>query len=238
MTAPASYRRDGDIGWIELDDGKVNALSPTMQAAVNDALDRAEADGVVVVLRGREGRFSAGFDLGVLSSDAAAGADMVDGGFRLARRLLAHRRPVLIACTGHAIAMGSFLLLAADGRIGVDGPFRVQANEVAIGMTMPHTALTLMRHRLTPAGCSRAAVLSQAHTPAEAVAVGFLDEIVPAADFEERVREAALDAAKLDPGAHVLSKRRMRAQLLAELDEAIETDRSELTATLAAAGVD
>jgi enoyl-CoA hydratase len=64
---------------------------------------------------------------------------MLERGFQLALRLLDHPAPVVIACNGHAVAMGLFLLLSGDYLIGVDGPFRLVANEVAIGLTMPLT---------------------------------------------------------------------------------------------------
>ena len=156
MTDIASYERNDDISTISLDDGKANVISPTMIAAVNRALDQAEADGTVVILAGRSRIFSAGFDLQVLGrlDDEAAG--MLRGGFELAARILAFPAPVVVACTGHALAMGSFLLCAADYRVGADGEYKIGANEVAIGLTMPLPALAILRHRLSPALHTRA----------------------------------------------------------------------------------
>src|SRR5580693_1234203 len=128
-------RLDNSIATITLDDGKVNVLSPDMLDQVNTALDEA-ADAAVVVLTGRPGVFSAGFDLRVLQARDEAADRMIRGGFELAARLLTFPAPVLIACTGHAIAMGSFLLLSADYRIGAEGAYKITANEVAIGMSI------------------------------------------------------------------------------------------------------
>ena len=80
---------------------------------------------------------------------------MVIGGFELSERLLSFSRPVIIVCSGHAIAMGLFLLLSGDHRIGPEGPFKFQANEAVIGVTIPNAAVESLRQRLTPACLSR-----------------------------------------------------------------------------------
>ena len=132
-----SYHCDDAIATITIDDGKVNALSLAVLAELNAALDQAERDGAVVILAGRDGVFSAGFDLPVLRGGGPDARAMLRAGFELAARLLAFPRPVVIACTGHAVAMGVFLLLCGDYRVGATGPYKITANEVAIGLTMP-----------------------------------------------------------------------------------------------------
>jgi enoyl-CoA hydratase len=204
-----------------------------MQAEIGAALDQAERDDVVTVVRGRPGVFSAGFDLGVLRAGGAAGPEMVLGGFELARRVLGHPRPVVIGCTGHAIAMGAFLLLSGDHRVGVAGPAKLAANEVAIGLTLPHAATEILRQRLTPAAFPRAALLSETFTPEAAVTAGFLDEVADAAAFDDRLHEIATALTRLDGTAHRATKRRVRAPILEVLATAIAADRAELDELLA-----
>jgi enoyl-CoA hydratase/carnithine racemase len=124
-----SYYCDDAIATITIDDGKVNALSFAVLAELNAALDQAERDGAVVILAGRDGVFSAGFDLPVLRGGGPDALAMLRAGFELAARLLAFPRPVVIACTGHAVAMGVFLLLCGDYRVGATGPYKITANE-------------------------------------------------------------------------------------------------------------
>src|SRR5262249_2560227 len=143
------------------DDGKVNAMSPRMIAATGAAFDRARADRAAVVLTGRPGVFSAGFDLTVLRASPGDAMAMVRSGFELAARVLTHPRPVVVACTGHAVAMGVFLLLPGDSRLGVAGAYRIVANEVAIGLTMPLPAVAILRYRLTPSCFDRAVGLAE-----------------------------------------------------------------------------
>src|SRR5262249_51718111 len=133
MSTLVTYDRTDAVATITLDDGKVNVLSPPMQSAIHVALDRAEADDAAVVLLGRDGVLSAGFDLDVLRDGGPDSIAMVRGGFELAARVLAFPRPVVIGCTGHAVAMGAFLLLSGDYRLGVAGDYLLTANEVAIG---------------------------------------------------------------------------------------------------------
>src|ERR1700748_848099 len=178
MSGPVTYRRDESIAVITMDDGKVNVLGPTMQQALNDALGHADRDDVgAVVIAGNHRVFSGGFDLKVLTSGEVQPAiDMLKGGFELSYRLLSYPKPVVMACTGHAIAMGAFLLASGDHPIA--GPaYNVQANEVAIGMTIPYAALEVMKLRLTRSAYQQAAGLAKSFFRETALAAGCGGEI-------------------------------------------------------------
>jgi enoyl-CoA hydratase len=210
------------VATLTMDDGKANALSPSMLADLNGGFDRVEKeDGFAVVLAGRPGRFSGGFDLGVLRAGGPDAEGMLRGGFQLAERLLGFPRPIVMACTGHALAMGAFLLCSGDYRVGAAGDFKLQANEVAIGLTMPHPAVAIIRHRLTPSAFDRAVGLSEVCAPADAVAVGWLDRVVAPEAVIPEAQAVAASFAALDPTAHAGSKLRTRAALLAELRRSI-----------------
>jgi enoyl-CoA hydratase len=183
MAHPVSCKLADGIATITMDDGKANALSLSMLATVNDALDRALEVEAIVILTGRPGIFSGGFDLQVMGGGGPDAGQMLEDGFLLALRLLEYPFPVVIACNGHAIAMGSFLLMSADYRIGVEGPYRLVANEVAIGLTMPRAAIEICRQRLTPAHFQRVVMLAESYTPSDGVAAGFLDRVVLDADL-------------------------------------------------------
>src|ERR1700752_2983326 len=146
MSGPVTYRRDESIALITMDDGKVNALGPTMQQALNEALDNADRDDVgAVVIAGNQRVFSAGFDLKILTAGEVQPAiDMFRGGFELSYRLLSYPKPGVMACTGPAIAMGAFLLASGDHRVAAPA-YNIQANEVALGMTIPYAALEGMK---------------------------------------------------------------------------------------------
>jgi enoyl-CoA hydratase len=224
MSTLVTYRREDSIATITMDDGVRNALSLDMFAAVNEALDRAQADRAVVLLSGREGVFSAGFDLRTLGGGGPDAFRMVKTGFELAERMLSFPAPIVVACTGHAIAMGAFLLLAGDHRVGVAGEFKIGANEVAIGLTMPYFGIEICRQRLTPAYFHRSVINAEIYRPEEAAAAGFLDRFVPAAELQEAALATAARLAKLDIDVHTATKLRAREQALKAVRAAIEAD--------------
>ena len=222
-----SYHFDGTIATITIDDGKVNVLSLAVLAELNAALNQAEQDDAVVVIEGRDGVFSAGFDLPVLRNGGPDARTMLHAGFELAARLLTFPGPVVIACTGHAVAMGVFLLLCGDYRVGATGPFKITANEVAIGVTMPRAAVEICRQRLTPAYFHRAVALAETFSPADAVAAGFLDRAVEASEVREVARGIAAQLATLDRPAHEATKERARQPALTAIRSAIDADVAE-----------
>jgi enoyl-CoA hydratase len=219
-----TYRLADGIATIAMDDGKVNALSPAMFAELGAALDRAQADGAAVVLTGRDGRFSAGFDLKTLGAGPPHAADLVLGGFRLAERLYGFPAPVVAACSGHALAMGVFLILPADLRIGAAGAFKLGANEVAIGLTMPYFALELCRHRVAPTHLVRVVQNAELFAPDDAVTAGLLDRVVPAGELADAARAAAAQLAALPRAVYAQTKQRTRADGLRALRAALEAD--------------
>jgi len=218
MSELISYALSDGVATITLDDGKVNALSSAMLGAVSDGLGRAEADGAAVVLTGRATTLSAGFDL---RCPAEEWPQMLIDGARLAERMLAFPRPTVVACNGNAVAMGAFLLLSADLRIGVSGEFAIGLNEVTIGLTMPWFGLALARHRLARPAFDRCAVTGVLLDPAEAVAAGFLDRVVEPDQLTGAAAEAARGLCALDQAAHAATKLRVREQALAGVRDGI-----------------
>jgi len=224
-----SYELRGNVAVVRVDDGKANAFSFALLEALHAALDRAEKEARALVLLGREERFSGGFDLAVMrGGDAAALGRLVGGGGRLALRLYEYPLPVLLGCTGHALAMGAVLLLAGDLRIGAQGAFKIGLNEVAIGLTLPVFATELARARLSPRHLQRATVLAEVYDAEGAVAAGFLDRAVPAAALEATVLEEAARLAELHPLAHRATKRRIREHALAALRTSLDEDLSKI----------
>ena len=213
------------VAVIKLDDGKANALSLPMQSAFNSALDQAQQAKLPVVITGRSGILSAGFDLKTLAASGQPAVDMLNGGIEIAIRLLSFETPVVVACGGHAIAMGVFLLQCGDYRIGVAGNFKYSANEVAIGMTMPWSTIEILRQRLTPAALSRAVLLAETFTPTIGVENGLIDRVVAT---EAELLPTALETAKffsaLNGAAHAASKNRLRGEVVAAIRDGLAKD--------------
>ena len=211
------YRIEESVAVIEMDDGKANAISHSMLEGLNRALDRAEKEAKAIVLSGRAGRFSGGFDLGVMRGGAEQALALVGRGAELALRVYGFSLPVVIACTGHAIAMGAVLLLSADTRLGAEGDFKIGLNEVAIGLPLPPFAMRLAEARLSKRHLVRAALQAEIYAPPGAADAGFLDRVTSA----DALAASALGEAKrllaLDPGAFRATKTALRSDTIARI---------------------
>ncbi len=219
-----TYSRSDSVSTIAMDDGRVNVFSIPMLRALHQAFDQAEREETVVILKGRPGCFSAGFDLQTMRGPREDVRTILTLGATLAERLLAFPSPVVVACTGHAFPAGAFLLMAADMRVGADRPFKLGLNEVRIGLTLPWFAIVLARHRLTPAHFAHAAVTGDMFDPEAAREAGLLDRVVPPADVDAVALGAAQDLGSVDRTAHAATKLRVRQSVLKDLRAAIELE--------------
>ncbi|MBC2657107.1 crotonase/enoyl-CoA hydratase family protein [Pseudomonas sp. MSSRFD41] len=228
MSELISYHLEDGIATLTLSNGKVNAISPDVIAAFNAALDQATADRAVVIITGQPGILSGGYDLKVMTAGPKEAVALVTLGSTLARRLLSHPFPVIVACPGHAVAKGAFLLLSADYRIGVEGPFSIGLNEVQIGMTMHHAGIELARDRLRRSAFHRSVINGEMFDPHSAVDAGFLDKVVSAEELQSAALAAARQLKKINMVAHKNTKLKVRKALLESLDNAIREDQQHL----------
>jgi enoyl-CoA hydratase len=220
-----NYQFANGISTITLDDGKVNALSINMQNALHTALDKAEADGGVMVLCGNQKMFSAGFDLKVFQSGGEELQRMLIGGAELSYRLFSFPTPVVAACTGHAIAMGFFMLLSCDYRIGPNTPAKICANEVEIGLTLPYFAIEICKQKLAPTFLYRTMHLAEGFYGEAAVAAGYLDSAVAPDQVIVTAQEKAQQLSKLNLSAYKATKLRSMADNFDRMKKAMEKDR-------------
>jgi enoyl-CoA hydratase len=221
MSEKLSIDRDDAVVILTMDDGRANALGPDLSAALSLAVAEAASDESVeaIVLAGREGRFSAGFDLDIIGSgDRAAVRSMVDAGGSLVRQLYGCDVPVVAACTGHAVAAGALLLLGCDVRIGPDAPVKIGLNEVAIGMVLPGWALTIASARLSKRHMQRSIMNARLFDGSNAVDAGFLDAAVAPESVLETARAEAKAMASLDRSAYKGTIAAFRGDTLAEMD--------------------
>jgi enoyl-CoA hydratase len=217
---------------ILLDDGKANALSHASLDLIDAALDQAQAAAGAVVIAGRPGRFCAGFDLSVMQSGPDAARGLLRRGADLALLLYEYPCPVVLGCTGHALAMGAILLLAADVRVGAAGDFKIGMNEVAIGMPVPVFATELARDRLTPRHFSAAVGLAEIYAPEEAVAAGYLDELAPADEVVGAAQAAGrLLAERVNPTAFRATRINARTATIEHIRATLDVDIAAFTIT-------
>lgn len=216
MSKIVTLTQQGPVATITMDDGKANAMSFDMAAQLNTALDEAEKNADAIVLAGGAKCFCAGFDLEVMKAGGEGRDRLMQDGFALSYRLLNCERPVVAACSGHALAMGAILLLSCDYRIGAQTGAKIGLNEIAIGVDMPQYGVDLVRDRLALPAQIPALANAVIYTPEQAAAVGFLDETVAGDGFEKRLSDVTSYFATLDKPAHIKAKRALRADFLAK----------------------
>ena len=221
---PVTLQLANGVALVVIDDGKVNALSLPLFRQINTVLDSVEAANVPVVISGRPGIFSAGFDLKQMASGDEAACGLLVAGAELCLRLLNFRRPVVAACSGHAYPMGAFMLLSSDYRVGADGAFRIGLNEAKIGLVTPRFALDLARWRLTPPAFNKTVLTGAMFSPSEAVTAGFLDEVCSASCLTSIAIARAQELSAMPADVQVQIKRKLRAELIDAMRSAIDAE--------------
>jgi enoyl-CoA hydratase len=234
---PVTYESRGKVAVITFDDGKANVYTPSVLEDLSSAFTRAAEDQDVgaVLLVGRPGRFSAGFDLATMTSSAESMRALVAQGGRFVAQMLLHPGPVVAACTGHALAAGALVLLAADHRVGASGAFQIGLNEVAIGMPLPVWAVELARYRMPPSQFDRI-VVGEVSDPDGAITAGFLDEVVEGEALLDAAGAVASKLSERRRGAVAGTKSRARGELVRRMLEGMDEDLASLSGPVAPTG--
>ena len=228
MSEFTTYKEEENYSIIELNNGKVNAISNEVIDEINIHLDTVEKAEKVLILTGKEGVFSAGYDLKTMTKSPESAKELITKGSQLSLRRLSFPMPIITASTGHALAKGAFLLLSADYRLGTEGDFKIGFNEVMIGMTMHHAGITIAKARLAPVYFERSINNSEIFNPKDATNAGFLDKVVPASHLLPTAIKIAKMFSKLNKKAHKETKLKLRKLYLEDLQKAIELDKTDL----------
>jgi enoyl-CoA hydratase len=224
------YSLEGKTAVVQMDDGKANALSDAMITELLESLGRAEQEASAIVLAGRQERFCAGFDLKVMMSGPDAAKGLLTRGAELLMRLYGTPLPLVIACTGHALAGGALVLLTGDVRLGAEGAFRIGLNEVSIGLPVPVLAMELARARIAPTELAHVTLGGRIHAPDEAARVGFLDRLVSAADVLAKAKEEASKLGALSRFAYAGTKKRLRGATIHHITSTLDEDMRSIAA--------
>ena len=224
MSNNVTYNYEDGVATITMDDGKANPLSHDMWDQLGAAFDKAEEAKAIVVLKGRDGLFSGGFDLKEIAKGPEQAVFLTSRGSKMARRIMSFPTPVIGVSTGHCIAMGAFLMLACDYRIGAAGGFKTGLNETMIGMTMHHFGIELARYRIPLNYFHRCVINAEIWSPTDAVKAGFYDQAVPVEELEKATSIIVKGFAQLNMTAFNGTKNKSRAAILRLLDECIESD--------------
>jgi len=219
-----TYSHKDGVAIITLDDGKANALGTQTWAELNEALDMAKKEDAIVVITGRDGMMSGGFDLKEMGTGPHDALELTSIGSKFARRIMSYPRPVIMAAPGHTIAMGAFLALACDYSMIKAGSYKVGLNETLIGMTMHNFGIEMGRYHLANNYFNRCVINGEIFDPKGAMHAGFFDRVVPEEQWPMAIPMAGQMFGQLNPKAFRETKLRSRKEIFKILDQAIEDD--------------
>ena len=178
-----------------------------MTQDINECLDKVSNEKGCLIITGKEGMFSAGFDLKTLQGgDVKLIQEMTLTGFKLLSRIFSFPRPVIAACSGHGIALGTFLLCCCDYRIGIKGDFMLGANEMRTNMVIPPPILELIKFRVAQSHKYRAVLGAEMYSLSDGKNAGLIDEIVEPEDLLSTAMEKAKDLATMGHPSYSLTK--------------------------------
>ena len=219
----ATIKKEDDISIITLDDGKANVFSPEMSNQLNSCLDQVDTESGCLIITGREGMFSAGLDLKIIQSgDVDRIVEMSSSAFKLLARIFSFPRPVIAACSGHGIALGTFLICCCDYRIGIKGDFMLGANEMRTNMVIPTPILELIKFRVNDSHKYRAVLGAEMYNFNQAQEAGLIDDIVEIDNLMTAAKDKAKDLATMGHPSYTMTKELFIAEPMAKINEALK----------------
>jgi len=223
-----SYTLENKVAVLTMDDGKANALSKAMISELVAAVERAEKEASAIVLAGRAERFCAGFDLRVMMSGPDNAKDLLRTGALLLMQLYGTPLPLVIACTGHALAGGALVVLTGDYRVSAAGAYKIGLNEVSLGMPVPVLAMELARDRLSKRELVHATQLAKIYDPEAAQRAGYVDQVVAADQVLATAKAEAARLGAFSRSAYSATKKRLRGATIAHVTASLDSDMQDL----------
>jgi len=226
------YSMKDRIAQITLDDGKMNVMNWEFFSELSDCLDRAEADQAqVLIFTAKPGVFSAGLDLKLLPTLSIPEQFKFQKTFAsVMLRIYLFPIPTIAAYCGHSIAGGAILSYACDRFMAVDGPYKIQINEIANNMALPSWILLICRSSIPPGFWKEALLHAHIYSPREAFEKGIMDDLISEnSDVLEAAKVYAKDLFRLNTSMYAVSKKFMRQK---EADEAMAVLEKEMVGIL------
>ncbi len=206
--SPITLETDSDkIAWLTFDqpDSNVNLLVSATMEVLEQKISELESriatgQPVAVVFRsGKPGTFIAGADVTEFAavSDAAEARAKSAEGQRILQRLSRLTVPTIAAIDGACMGGGTELALACDWRVASDSPAtKIGLPEVKLGI-IPAWGGSVRLPRLVGVQRALKIILTGSAAPAaRAARWGLIDRVVSAQDFEDQIREFAIDAVR------------------------------------------
>ena len=213
MAEPIEYEAREGLGWLRMDDGKVNAMDLAWCERIQSQLDIAETDSSrALILSGRPGFFSAGLDFKTLAGLPMEGVrEATDAFMATMKRFFLFPKPVVAASTGHAVAGGLMLLLTADIRLAAEETTsKYGLNEATAGVPFLGGTLGICRYGIPQPHHTELILHGRMLDAAGCLERGVVHEIVEPAHLLARAGERAAALADLDLAAYATNKLLLR----------------------------
>jgi enoyl-CoA hydratase len=222
------YELQDGVALIRMDDGKANAMDFVFFDEMNKRLDRLEDDSAkTVVITGRPGFFSGGLDLKLIAKLSPAELNGLAEVFaRTLLRVFSLPMPTIAGVSGHAVAGGAMLSFSCDLRFAVDGPYRIQMNEVMIGIPVPSWMFLIGRSAIPTQWFVETFLHAKAYSPVEAVERGLFQGLMKKEEDVVAYTKGETESLKvLNMQAYRTSKNRLRTS---EIDHVLQLLKDEL----------
>lgn len=213
------YQLEDQVAILDIDDGKANVFGHDLIDTMLSALDQAEQEAKAVIIKGRDGIFSAGFDLKEIEKGKKEAGQLLIRGMQLLTRLYAHPQPVIAQCEGHAMGIGAFILLACDSRVASNGEYVVCLPETKIGMAFTPVLLEFIRAKIPTEKQTQCALQSQSLNAKQAMAAGFIDQLSDS--VEQDVKLIAQQLIELPAKFYAKNKQDLRASSIVFMQNSI-----------------
>jgi 2-(1,2-epoxy-1,2-dihydrophenyl)acetyl-CoA isomerase len=226
------------VGTITLDRPDVlNAFNDELGMATLEAVREASADAGIrcIVITGAGRAFSSGEDLGALAGNyergepPPLGKTLTDRYNPLIRTIRSAPKPVVAAINGVAAGAGASLALACDVRIASEHAKLVLAF-IKVGLVPDSGALWFLTKAVGSAAAWRMASGGDPVGAEEALALGLVDQVVPADEFESAWRSAASRLAAGPTRAYALTKSLVQSAAQVSLDQQLDLEVDAQTA--------
>ena len=194
-TASVQLRAADGVGFITLQRAPANAYDAAFLSEFADAVRAVRDDAsirVVIVRSGILRFFCSGADISTLNGQTKAGfANFLLQAHEAVDTIARTPKLFVAAIEGHCIGGGLELALACDFRIGSDGAYKLGLAEVKLGLSPGMGGTQRLPRLINKSAALHLMVTGDTVTPQAALALGILDRVVPAADFDAELNAYA-----------------------------------------------
>jgi len=218
------------IAFLQLDRGRSNAINSEMVIELHQMVRNIEKDDNIagLIITGKEGFFSAGLDLiELFLYDEEKIRQFWKDFLNLVTSMVAFKKPMISAISGHSPAGGCVLALCSDYRIMAEGKYIIGLNEVPVGIIVPQSIFHLYSFWLGYGKAYQYMLEGKLMQGDEALAAGLIDELVKPESILHTAERRIQKYTQMESTTWQQSKVNMRAELIAKVG-ADQSDMLEL----------